>query len=121
MASDFSAAIWFGLIPVLIFAASALVCFSHAMNPRVLSTGSRSVFGVLFWARRPFLIPWCSRFCCRSFGFPPGRRDPVRVHLGPRDSAAFSLRSTDALRLDLHVPVALINLFITGLLVAPVP
>ena len=42
----------------------------------------------------------------------------LRLHLGPRHAAALPLRPADALRLDFLFPLAMINLLLTGLLVA---
>ena len=98
-----------GLIPVLIFAASAGCCASF-MPPirRGLSTGSRCrCSACCSWARAGlFLIPRGAADSAAAVLVLRRRslRHPVRVHLGPRDAAAVPLRSVDALRLDLHVP-----------------
>ena len=96
-----------GLIPVLIFAASAAAVLlsrrqsgaavrqDHAAGVRRAVSGRRGDIPAASGAVHSF----AAVLVCGE-----GLHHPVRVHLGPRDSAAVPLRSADELRLDLHVP-----------------
>ena len=68
-----------------------------------------------------YLGGWHGPFLPPEYGWiwflAQGRRDSLHLHLGALDAAALSLRPADAVRLEVAVPGAVINLVVTAALV----
>jgi NADH-quinone oxidoreductase subunit H len=113
-----------GLIPVVIFVASALLCFFHAANPaRPFDRITLPVFGVLFLgAAGLFLIPVVQPILLPLFWFGAKVGIILFVFIWVRATLP-RFRYDQLMRFawTFMFPVALVNLFITALLVALFP
>jgi NADH-quinone oxidoreductase subunit H len=113
-----------GLIPVLIFAGSAALCFFHGANPaRPFDKITLPVFGVLFLgAAGLFLIPPAQPILLPLFWFSAKVLAILFVFIWVRATLP-RFRYDQLMRFawTFMFPVALINLFITALLVALLP
>jgi NADH-quinone oxidoreductase subunit H len=109
------------LLPSLIFAFSGLICFSHAIRPaRPFDRITLPVFGVLFLGIAAlFLIPAGQQILMPLFWFGAKAGGILFVFIWVRATLP-RFRYDQLMRFawTFMFPVALINLFVTGLLVA---
>jgi NADH-quinone oxidoreductase subunit H len=109
------------LLAPLIFAASGLVCFSHAMRPaRPFDRITLPVFGVLFLGIAGlFLIPAGQQILMPLFWFGAKTGTILFVFIWVRATLPrFRYDQLMNFAWTFMFPVALVNLFVTGLLVA---
>jgi NADH-quinone oxidoreductase subunit H len=113
-----------GLIPVLIFAASAVLCFFHAANPaRPFDRITLPVFGVIFLgAAGLFLVPLLQPILLPLFWFAAKVGIILFVFIWVRATLPrFCYDQLMRFAWTFMFPAALINLFITALMVALFP
>src|SRR5579872_5329101 len=113
-----------GLVPVVIFAASAALCFFHAANPaRPFDRITLPVFGVLFLGLAGiFLLPPVQFILLPLFWFSAKVLIILFVFIWVRATLPrFRYDQLMRFACTFMFPVALVNLFITALLVALFP
>jgi NADH-quinone oxidoreductase subunit H len=109
------------LLPSLIFGVSGLICFSHAIRPaRPFDRITLPVFGVLFLGIAAlFLIPAGQQILMPLFWFGAKTGTILFVFIWVRATLPrFRYDQLMGFAWTFMFPVALVNLFVTGLLVA---